>query len=252
MEFIADLLYDLPKNYGLAFDIVHYIVCLQAERLDMGLKFSETSQNHPLACWLAAFFTSFAGGFLVAPLCGEPVLDAVNDPMRLVIFTILWYLLYYTPGDIVYKASKMLPVKLILYVLKGMYYPKKIVAGIKHAKHVFHGNLIAHIVIATLKANGSGFMKPAARFLRGNTENITGVLESMKPSVTTKYCLICAILYIFVPGDLIYIIICGLLVTMKAGPLFAAPVDVFKPLEDRICPLLFNLREEKPDEKKQD
>ena len=48
MEFIADLLYDLPKNYGLAFDIVHYIVCLQAERLDMGLKFSETSQNHPL------------------------------------------------------------------------------------------------------------------------------------------------------------------------------------------------------------
>ena len=39
---------------------------------------------------------------------------------------------------------------------------------------------------------------------------------------------------------------------MKAGPLFAAPVDVFKPLEDRICPLLFNLREEKPDEKKQD
>ena len=92
----------------------------------------------------------------------------------------------------------------------------------------------------------------AARFLRGNTENITGVLESMKPSVTTKYCLICAILYIFVPGDLIYIIICGLLVTMKAGPLFAAPVDVFKPLEDRICPLLFNLREEKPDEKKQD
>ena len=70
---------------------------------------------------MAAFFTSFAGGFLVAPLCGEPVLDAVNDPMRLVIFTILWYLLYYTPGDIVYKASKMLPVKLILYVLKGMY-----------------------------------------------------------------------------------------------------------------------------------
>ena len=48
MEFVADLLYDLPKNYGLAFDIVHYIVCLQAERLDMGLKFSETSQNHPL------------------------------------------------------------------------------------------------------------------------------------------------------------------------------------------------------------
>ena len=91
-------------------------------------------------------------------------------------------------------------------------------------------------------------MKPIARFVRGATEDITGVLESMKPSVTTKYCLISAILYIFIPGDLIYIIICGLLVTMKAGPLFAAPVDVFKPVEDRICPYLFNLRE-KPAEK---
>ena len=103
-------------------------------------------------------------------------------------------------------------------------------------------------IVSSIIANGSGFMKPVSRFLRGATEDIPGILESMKPSVTTKYCLICAILYIFIPGDLIYIIICGLLVTMKAGPLFAAPVDVFKPLENRICPLLFNLRE-KPDEK---
>ena len=91
---------------------------------------------------MAAFFTSFAGGFLVAPLCGEPVLDVVGDPLRLLIFTALWYLMYYTPGDVIYTASKMLPVKTFLYVMKGLYYPKKIVAGIKHAGHVFHGNLI--------------------------------------------------------------------------------------------------------------
>ena len=48
MEFIADLFYDLPKNYGLVFDIVHYIVCLQAERLDMGDKFDATSKSNPL------------------------------------------------------------------------------------------------------------------------------------------------------------------------------------------------------------
>ena len=26
-------------------------------------------------------------GFLVGPMCGEPILDAVNDPLRLAIFT---------------------------------------------------------------------------------------------------------------------------------------------------------------------
>ena len=48
MEYVADLLYDLPKNYGLVFDIVHYIVCLQGERLDMGEKFAETTKKNPL------------------------------------------------------------------------------------------------------------------------------------------------------------------------------------------------------------
>ena len=48
MEFVADLLYDLPKDYPLVFDIIHYVVCLQAERLDMGDKFAETTQNNPL------------------------------------------------------------------------------------------------------------------------------------------------------------------------------------------------------------
>jgi hypothetical protein len=41
-------------------------------------------------------------------------LDTLNDPLRLAIFTILWYLMFYTPGDHVYKASKLLPVKVPL------------------------------------------------------------------------------------------------------------------------------------------
>ena len=48
MEMVADLLYDLPKNYGLVFDIVHYIVCLQAERADLGDNFEKVTRNNPL------------------------------------------------------------------------------------------------------------------------------------------------------------------------------------------------------------
>ena len=48
MEIVADLLYDLPKNYGLVFDIVHYIVCLQAERADLGDNFEKVTRTNPL------------------------------------------------------------------------------------------------------------------------------------------------------------------------------------------------------------
>ncbi len=47
-----------------------------------------------------------------------------------------------------------------------MYYPKKIVAGIRHAKYIFKRNPLAGIIIATLKGNGSGIIKPFARLSR--------------------------------------------------------------------------------------
>ena len=129
-----------------------------------------------------------------------------------------------------------------------MYYPKKIVAGVKHAKHVFNGNLIAYVLIATIKSNGSGFIKPLARLVRGATEDITGCFESLKPSVTTKYCLISSVLYVILPADLTYILISGLLITMKTGPLFSVPVNDFQLVEVRISPLGFG-QIEKPLEK---
>ena len=135
-------------------------------------------------------------------------------------------------------------------LFKGLYYPKKIAAGVKHAKHVFNGNLIAYVVIATVKSNGSGFIKPVARLVRGATQDITGCFESLKPSVTTKYCLISSVLYVILPTDLTYILISGLLITMKTGPLFSVPVDVFQPVEVKISPLVFG-QIEKPIEKQE-
>ena len=45
----------------------------------------------------------------------------------------------------------MYPVRLVLYTVKGLYYPKKVVAGIKHAKHVLPGNLLALVLAAVCK-----------------------------------------------------------------------------------------------------
>jgi|LakMenEpi03Aug12_release.lakeMendotaPanAssembly.Ray.scaffolds.fasta_scaffold1637229_1 hypothetical protein len=85
----------------------------------------------------------FAHTIFVAFACGEPILDAIDDPLNLVVASVLWYLIFYSPNDIVYKTSKLVPFKIPLYVIKGLYYPKKIAAGVKHAKHIFHGNMFA-------------------------------------------------------------------------------------------------------------
>ena len=133
----------------------------------------------------------FAGAILVNPLCGgsdsSPLqvtrgensiiicesqyhqsfsIQFLEDPVRVGIATILWYLMFYSPNDFAYKASKNFGALVPLYIAKGLSYPKKIVAGIKHAKHAgidVRKNWLAGILVATLKANGSGFIKPLAR-----------------------------------------------------------------------------------------
>ena len=202
------------------------------------------------ASWVSSMMVCFAGALIVNPLCGESPLEFLEDPIRIAIATLLWYLMFYSPKDVVYNISKILPVKVPLYLIKGLYYPKKILGGIKHAKHVFNKqNILAIILIATLKANGSGFIKPFARLARGTTDNIAGCLETMKPSVTTKYCLVCSVLYVLMPGDLTYIIITGLLVTMKTGPLFNLPIGQgFSFVENTVSPILFRKIDEEKKE----
>merc|ERR1712227_367438 len=105
---------------------------------------------------MSAMMACFAGGLLVNPLCGEPMLAALGDSLKLAMATVLWFLLYYCPQDLAYQFSKMFPVRIIMYCIKGLYYPKKVLAGMKHAAHVLPGNFLAMLLVAVCKGNGSG------------------------------------------------------------------------------------------------
>jgi len=229
----------------LLFDTVHYVLCLVAVRADMGDEFDRVSTQHPFGCWLSSMMTCFAGGILTAPLCGEPLLEGLTeDPKRLMIATALWFALFYLPKDTVYNlVANTKAVKIPLYAMKGMYYPKKILGGIKHAKFIFKKNPIAGIVIATLKGNGSGIIKPFARLARGKWS--PEAFESVRPSVTTKYMLLCASLYTVYPSDMVYLLMTGVLLYMKVAPLFDVDVDFFAKAEDKITPVVFGQRQKK-------
>ena len=118
--------------------------------------FEATSKLHPLASWTSAMLSCFAGGLLVNPLCGEPLLAALGDSTKLAMATLIWFLLYYCPQDLAFQFSKMFPVRIMMYTIKGIYYPKKVVAGMKHAAHVLPGNFLALMVVACCKVSFFG------------------------------------------------------------------------------------------------
>lgn len=68
----------------------------------------------------------FAGGMVASALLGEPILGPLKNSPQLLVATICWYVVFYTPFDIGYKVSKFLPVKLVASAMKEIYRAKKV------------------------------------------------------------------------------------------------------------------------------
>ncbi|CAB4055897.1 TMEM38 [Lepeophtheirus salmonis] len=186
-------------NFGLHYRKFHW------ERNDMSEEdFKNIPRKHPFSLWLSSMMVCFAGGILLGPIAGEAALDAMEDGSKIIMASMIWYLVFYV--EPAYELSKKFGVKSSSLLVKG---------------------------------NGSGFMKPFARLVRMSGKVSEGI-ETLNPSTTTKYVLLATIANIVFPGDLAYIGSVGLMIAMKVGPLFG--LNVAKPYEianEKVFPKLF-------------
>uniref|UniRef100_A0A915C9Q4 Uncharacterized protein n=1 Tax=Parascaris univalens TaxID=6257 RepID=A0A915C9Q4_PARUN len=93
------------------FDIAHYILMTIAVRDDLASGAAIFSRKHPLSCWLSSMLMCFAGSFLANFLLGEPVIAPFKRHDDILVATAIWYLVFYSPFDIVYKTSKFYPLR---------------------------------------------------------------------------------------------------------------------------------------------
>ena len=106
--------------------------------------------------------------------------------VKVMLATIIWWGVFYSPGDLVYSISKNKMVYVPVCVIKEIYRAKKVVGGMGDARKIFPDNEMIILMIGTLKGNGSGFMKPITRLLNGDWTPVK--TEILKMSTTTKEC----------------------------------------------------------------
>lgn len=63
----------------------------------------------------------FAGGFLASVFLGEPLLTPFRNTNAILLATGVWYAMFYSPFDIVYKTTKFLPIKIVIAAMKEVY-----------------------------------------------------------------------------------------------------------------------------------
>jgi len=237
LNMYAQQLKSLPQDYYPYFDFCHIILCVLAVRKEAGRSFA---RDHPVSTWISCVVASFAGSIICGPLLGKPILGALKDEYMVLMVTVVYIAIFFSPKDLVHDTIKLVPIYATICFLKEILRAKKVYKGLAEGRdHMPHGGSLFFIpvLIATLKGNGSGFAGPIVRFVRGVWQLGPSNQETVKPSVATKLCFFAAIALTLVPDqDFIYLAIVGLFITVKLsnvfeGSLFEKPVDPFKPIE---------------------
>ena len=227
------------------FDVAHSAMTCLALRDDLGPKALEFSRKHPLSCYISAILSIFAGSLLANLLLGEPVLGVFKNSNQLMIATLVWYCIFYTPFDIGYKLAKFLPVKVVIAAMKEIYRCKKVYDGVTHAAKIFPQGVLPMVVIGTLKGNGGGFIKVFERLVRGVWT--PGAIEVMAPSFPTKASIAAAVIFVIdkrtdlisAPHALVYFGIVIFFVYFKLSAILLNIHDPFVPFENLSCTLCF-------------
>ncbi|PZC83752.1 hypothetical protein B5X24_HaOG206909 [Helicoverpa armigera] len=225
------------------FDIAHSLLCALAVREDLGSGAQAFSRKHPLSCWLSTMLVIFAGGMVVNGLLGEPMLAPLKNTPQLVIGTVTWYLVFYTPFDVGYKVAKFLPVKVVASAMKEIYRAKKVYDGVSHAAKLYPNAYVIMIIVGTLKGNGAGFTKLVERLIRGAWTPTA--METMQPSFYTKASLVASIIFVLdkktdlisAPHAFVYFGIVIFFVYFKLSSILLGIHDPFVPFENLFCAL---------------
>lgn len=220
----------LPGDSYPIFDICHIILCSLAVRKETGREFA---WDRPIATFICCIVSSFAGSLIANPLLGKPMLAALGDEHLLFLATVIYLAIFFSPGDIGYKFVKIVPIYATVCTIKEIYRALKISKGLKEGSNFKPESLFVPILVATIKGNGSGFMTPVTRVVRGVWKPAAN--ELMKPSVTTKMCFLVAFALLLLDAkfsDLVYLAAVGLFVSVKLTSIFGESVDPFKPFEE--------------------
>ncbi|XP_038056301.1 trimeric intracellular cation channel type A-like [Patiria miniata] len=228
------------------FEVSHYILMILAVRQDFQEGTKHLAQTNPLVCWFCSMLSSFAGGILANFLLGQPILAAFSNHINIGIATIVWYLIFYCPGDVFFNLVSSFPAQLLFIPFKEVIRMRKIAGGVAQAAAIYPSGFLVMLIIGTVKGTGSMQMRNIERLLRGTSGPSSNQLTT--PSFTMKGSILISLLivlqrYMMLPVPLSLLLLCCMLTmaTVKVFVLYGSR-DPFEPLEGMLRPVLFGKR----------
>ncbi|XP_056434709.1 trimeric intracellular cation channel type B isoform X1 [Gadus chalcogrammus] len=173
------------------FDTAHYVVSVMALREQSGVL--ELSRRSPFACWFSSMLFCFGGAVLSGLMMAEPPIAPLSNSTNVLLASLIWYLVFYCPWDLLYSCAALLPFRLVLSGMKEVTRTWKVLGGVSQASIKYQDSLLVMIAIGWAKGAGGGLIANFEQLVRGVWKPETN--ELLKMSYPTKITLIGAVMF---------------------------------------------------------
>ncbi|KAI1904812.1 hypothetical protein AGOR_G00009530 [Albula goreensis] len=173
------------------FDAAHYIVSIMALKEQPGAV--EVSRRSPFACWFSSMLYCFGGAILSALMLAEPPVAPLSNDTNVLLASLIWYLVFYCPQDLVYRSAALLPVRLVLSGMKEVTRTWKVLGGVVQAQKHYKDGILVMIAAGWAKGAGGGLISNFEQLVRGIWKPETN--ELLKMSYPTKVTLMGAVIF---------------------------------------------------------
>nr|XP_023658510.1 trimeric intracellular cation channel type B-like isoform X1 [Paramormyrops kingsleyae] len=226
------------------FESAHYIVSVMSLKEQPGAV--EVACRSPVACWVSSMLYCFGGAILSAVLLAEPPVEPFSNNSHVLVASLIWYLMFYCPQDLVYSCTSLLPVRLVLSGMKEVTRTWKVLGGVVQAQKKYQNSLLVMIVVGWAKGSGHGLISNFEQLVRGVWRPETN--ELLKMSYATKVTLIGAIVFSMQQSHILPVqkhqlmfLYTLFLVINKVRMMLTAPSFPFAPVETAIYRVLFGM-----------
>lgn len=140
------------------------------------------TRRHPFSCWLSTMLMCFSGPILANFLLGESPIKDFLHYQHLLLATVCWYLIFYSPFDLFDRFIRFLPIRALIGVGKEILRTKKIYTGVHSTLALYPDGYIIVVLIGAIKGKtilfegktkdmcsgcGGSIMSSIDRFIRG-------------------------------------------------------------------------------------
>ena len=147
--------------------IPHCILCCLGLRATLGANALQFARLHPLSCFIHGLLYTFAGAIVGLLLKGKSILLILTMSSKLYSYTVVWYLMFFAPGDLPSAILTKLRLQPLLAAAQDWMRLGAVRANVAAALEEQPDSFLYPVAVATLTSSGLMIVKYVEQLLLG-------------------------------------------------------------------------------------